>query len=169
MEKISVCLRIRPLNQKEINDNEIIAWDASDSKIQLNKIRLKQLFAQKKVINSLIYEFNHCYGQQADNYYLLSTSEQVYIFQKNDLIIFYIYILYNINKYILNILCKYYNNAIFSWYQLCMDKQDQAKLLLCQAEEIRRCFRTIIAIFSSQSKIVLLLINTMMLAFQSTL
>lgn len=33
MEKISVCLRIRPLNQKEINDNEIIAWDANESKI----------------------------------------------------------------------------------------------------------------------------------------
>ncbi|CAD8121633.1 unnamed protein product [Paramecium sonneborni] len=84
MEKISVCLRIRPLNQKEINDNEIVAWDANDSKIQLNKICLKELIGQKKVVNSLIYEFNNCYGQQADNYYLFSTSVKQVIMQSLD-------------------------------------------------------------------------------------
>ncbi len=67
MENIGVCLRIRPMNQKEIADKDINAWKIVNSKqVQLTPKALKELMANKKNIAN--YEFTHCFDMHNDNY-----------------------------------------------------------------------------------------------------
>lgn len=84
MDKINVCLRVRPLNHKEISEGEQKAWEIHDSRIQLNKTCLKELMQQKKVLQNLSYEFNHCYDHSADNYFLFQTSVKQLVLQALD-------------------------------------------------------------------------------------
>lgn len=67
MEKISVCLRVRPLTQKELNDRERTTWDVGQKKISIDKGCLKELITQKKIMSNMSYEFNHCFDDKCDN------------------------------------------------------------------------------------------------------
>ncbi len=62
MENIAVCLRIRPMNLREITDKEQSAW---------------KIIPENKVLQGnrpVTYEFNNCFEYDHDNYKIFQTA-----------------------------------------------------------------------------------------------
>jgi Kinesin motor domain len=70
MENIQVAVRVRPLNEKEISDGEIMPWRIRQNTIEITKYESENQLGLKKP-SKQSYCFDHCFAESHSN-------EQVY-------------------------------------------------------------------------------------------
>ena len=71
MEKIGVCLRLRPMNEKEQKEKEIKAWRVvGEKQVELNGQAMKELGMNK----FCSYDFKRCFQEDEDNLTLFEES-----------------------------------------------------------------------------------------------
>jgi hypothetical protein len=76
MENIHVALRVRPLNQREIEKEDEAIWKISNySAISLHADHQRELLASKKINSSTKTSFNYdyCFSDKYDNYRVYET------------------------------------------------------------------------------------------------
>lgn len=70
MENIQVALRLRPLNDRELNKGEENIWQIDyDSTISLDPLRSREIMTQKKILlnTKTNFTFDHCFTDMDNN------------------------------------------------------------------------------------------------------
>lgn len=76
MENIQVALRMRPLNRREIQRQEVNVWQIQNNNtIAINPEATKEIAGSKKMLLSTrsSFNFDHCFGFEHDNVSLYRT------------------------------------------------------------------------------------------------